>query len=538
MFGHIYIKTNLPAIKNFGTLATTQYGEKIERRTSAYGESHIEKQPPKFNIGQPCRFQMKPKSIWQPATVVSKTSDRNYTVETPSGIQYTRDRVNIKPEKTYPKPQQNPTNQGSAISPDTAPETAAQSVNNNSASLVHLFQFLLYLVLLLLLSVPNVYSQSVVTFNEVAKEGNSVVVIPCNYSQVTNTPLAIIWKEVNDTGEAIIVNNKDTVNGRYSLRTTPGNADLVITKPVRSDTQKRFQCQILTKSGESINSNLSILTVYYLDEPVLSASASSVYEGKPVTLTCKPDGDPHPSITWYKDGQALSTTDSTRFTTSEGALEIHIEATNAADGGLYMCKAESDPFRGEDGKTSNQIDLKVIYLKITFESKDGAATCTAEGYPEPSSVMIYKDGKMIENGTLTTSVKIYEEICKSNITCYAENGKVNATEPLKTCKDLDAPVLSASVSSVYEGKPVTLTCSKPDGDPHPSITWYKDGQALSITDSTTFTASEDALEIHIEAATAADGGRYTCKAESDQFRGKDGKTSNQIDLKVICMCIF
>ncbi|XP_033103462.1 uncharacterized protein K02A2.6-like [Anneissia japonica] len=128
MFGHRNIKTNLPAINNFGTLATTQYGEKI-----VYGESHIEKQPPKINIGQPCRFQMKPKSIWQPATVVSKTSDRNYTVETPSGIQYTRDRVNIKPEKTYQKPQQNPTNQGSAISQDTAPETATQSANNNSA---------------------------------------------------------------------------------------------------------------------------------------------------------------------------------------------------------------------------------------------------------------------------------------------------------------------------------------------------------------------------------------------------------------------
>ncbi|XP_033115045.1 hemicentin-1-like, partial [Anneissia japonica] len=239
----------------------------------------------------------------------------------------------------------------------------------------------------------------------VAKEGDGVVVIPCNYSQVTNAPLAIIWKEVNYTGEAIIVNNKDTVSGRYSLRTTPGNADLVITKPVRSDTQKRFQCQILTASWESINSDLSILSVYYLDEPVLSASASSVYEDESVTLTCsKPDGDPHPSITWYKDGQALSITDSSRFTTSEDALEIHIKAATAADGGRYMCKAESDKFRGKDGKTSNHIDLKVIYLTITFESEAGIATCTAKGHPEPSSVIIYKDGEMIENGTLTASI--------------------------------------------------------------------------------------------------------------------------------------
>ncbi|XP_033109056.1 uncharacterized protein LOC117110459 [Anneissia japonica] len=172
-----------------------------------------------------------------------------------------------------------------------------------------------------------------------------------------------------------------------------------------------------------------------LDEPVLSASVSSVYEGESVTLTCsKSDGDPDASITWYKDGQALSTIDTNRFTTSEDALEIHIEASSAADGGRYTCKAESDQFRGEEGKTSNQIELKVIYLTITFESKDDTATCTAEGYPNPSSVTIYKDGKMIENGTLTAFMKIYEDICKLNITCYAENGEVNATEPLKTCK--------------------------------------------------------------------------------------------------------
>ncbi|XP_033118333.1 hemicentin-1-like [Anneissia japonica] len=298
----------------------------------------------------------------------------------------------------------------------------------------HLFQFLLYLVLLPLLSVPNVYSQSVVTVDVVAKEGDGEVVIPCDYSQVTYAPLAIIWKEVNYTGEASIVNNKDTVSGRYSLRTTPGNADLVITKPVRSDTQKRFQCQILTTSGGSINSDLSILSVYYLDAPVLSASVSSVYECKPVTLTCsKPDGDPHPSITWYKDGQALSITDSSRFTTSEDALEIHIKAATAADGGRYTCKAESDQFRGKDGKTSNQIDLKVIYIAITFELQAGTATCTAKGHPNPSSLMIQKDGEKNEKGELTASVKINEDFCKTNFTCYAENGEVNTTEPLKTC---------------------------------------------------------------------------------------------------------
>ncbi|XP_033123417.1 uncharacterized protein LOC117122063 [Anneissia japonica] len=258
-------------------------------------------------------------------------------------------------------------------------------------------------------------SQLVITSDQVAKEGDAEVAIACDYSQVTNTPrVNIRWYEVNEARLFIseIVNHVKTVNGRYSLGITPGNAELIIAKPVRNDTNKRF---------------------LYLDQPVLTASKSRVYEGESAILTCtKRDGDPVPSITWYKDGQALScTTDTSRCTTSEDALKIYIEA--ATDGGRYICKAESDQYRGEDGKTSNQFDLKVIHLTITFESEAATATCIAKGHPKPSSVMIYNDGKMIDKEELIASVKINEELCKTNISCYAENGEVNATEPLKTC---------------------------------------------------------------------------------------------------------
>ncbi|XP_033119230.1 uncharacterized protein LOC117118667 [Anneissia japonica] len=37
----------------------------------------------------------------------------------------------------------------------------------------------------------------------------------------------------------------------------------------------------------------------------------------------------------------------------------------------------------------------------------------------------------------------------------------------------------------------------------------------------------------IESATPDDVGIYTCKAESNQLQGENGKTSNQIDLEVI-----
>ncbi|XP_033123418.1 hemicentin-2-like [Anneissia japonica] len=252
-------------------------------------------------------------------------------------------------------------------------------------------------------------SQLVITSDQVAEEGDDYVAIACDYSQDTK-PRFIIWNEVNKA-RYTLVDDVKTVNGRYSLRTTPGNAELIITKPVRNDTNRRFVCEIRTRKGKYIRSNPSILKVYYLDQPVLTASKSRVHEGESVILTCiKQDGDPVPSITWYKDGQALScTTDTSRCTTSEDALKIYIEAATATDGGRYICKAESDQYRGEDGKTSNQFDLKVIHLTITFESEAGSATCIAKGHPKPSSVMIYNDGKMIDKGELIASVKINED---------------------------------------------------------------------------------------------------------------------------------
>ncbi|XP_033109207.1 uncharacterized protein LOC117110555 [Anneissia japonica] len=82
----------------------------------------------------------------------------------------------------------------------------------------------------------------------------------------------------------------------------------------------------------------------------------------------------------------------------------------------------------EKCNTDNQIDFILV-----FKSENGIATCTAKGHPNPFRVMIYKYGKITESGEGKASVKINDDICQSNITCYAENGEVNATEPLKSC---------------------------------------------------------------------------------------------------------
>ncbi|XP_033101096.1 hemicentin-2-like, partial [Anneissia japonica] len=302
------------------------------------------------------------------------------------------------------------------------------------------------------------YGQLVSTSDQVAKEGDNEVVISCTYSNDASEILNMKWDEVNKDGAIItsgIVNDIQSVNGRYALRTKYGKADLVISKPIRNDNQRKFLCEIQLFSGKYIYpDHPSNLTVYYLDEPVLRSSANSVFEDQLVILNCsKPDGDPVPNyITWYKDGKALNTKDTSRFATSEDEHKIRIDPATRTDGGLYTCKAESDIFRGNDSKTSNQIDLKVIYLddpvlntsaSSASEGKSVILTCRKpDGYPVPS-ISWYKDGQTFDTTDTTRFITSEEAIIIKSATaddggnymCKAvsdeKDGKPSNTIPLK-----------------------------------------------------------------------------------------------------------
>ncbi|XP_071958835.1 uncharacterized protein [Antedon mediterranea] len=287
------------------------------------------------------------------------------------------------------------------------------------------------------------HCQLVTSSNQEAKEGDVEVVMTCDYSQFTSTtPDAIQWDELNDGGVNInpgIVNTNKVQNGRFRLDTAPGKASLVMSQPMRNDSQRIFQCQIKTISGEIQLSNPSILTVYYLDQPFLDASATTVYEGSSVTFTCsKPEGDPVPDNTiWYKDGQTVNTNETSRYEIANNSMSesVKIKSATEEDGGRYTCKAESDQFKGDDAKTSEGKQLTVIgyYITVTFTSENGLATCTAEGHPKPSSVWILQDGKVVDNGENRATIQINDEICKSHLECYAENGKITDLITLLNC---------------------------------------------------------------------------------------------------------
>lgn len=73
----------------------------------------------------------------------------------------------------------------------------------------------------------------------------------------------------------------------------------------------------------------------------------TVVEGGGIILPCNVEGDPRPTISWYKDGSPISLTDYHYFIREDGSLEIF--SADPDDTAEYKCTASNEA--GEIHKT-------------------------------------------------------------------------------------------------------------------------------------------------------------------------------------------
>ncbi|ROT71757.1 projectin [Penaeus vannamei] len=94
--------------------------------------------------------------------------------------------------------------------------------------------------------------------------------------------------------------------------------------------------------------------------------ALAVKDGDPLCLKCTVKGDPEPQITWFKNGEPLSSSDIIDLKYKQGLAALTINEVFPEDEGEYVCKATSSL-----GSAETKCKLKVTPMEQQVNGKGG-----------------------------------------------------------------------------------------------------------------------------------------------------------------------
>ncbi|XP_072719284.1 palladin isoform X1 [Ciconia boyciana] len=326
--------------------------------------------------------------------------------------------------------------------------------------------------------------------------------------------------------------------------------------------------------------------VQHADEPIDNSMSPyfeiklkhyKIFEGMPVTFTCRVAGNPKPKIYWFKDGKQISKrSDHYRIQREpDGTCSLHTAASTLDDDGNYTIMAANpqgrvsctgrlmvqavnqrgrSPWspsgqphmrrprsRSRDSGDENE-PIQERFFRPHFLQAPGDLTvqegklcrmdCKVSGLPTPDlswqlngrPIRPDSSHKMLvrENGVHSLIIEPVTARDAGIYTCIASNRAGENTfslELIVAAKEVHkAPVFIEKLQNtgVTEGFPVRLEC-RISGEPSPQIFWKKENESL--------TYNTDRVSMHqdnygyicllIQGATKEDAGWYTVSAKNE-----------------------
>ncbi|XP_034738598.1 hemicentin-1 isoform X2 [Etheostoma cragini] len=298
-------------------------------------------------------------------------------------------------------------------------------------------------------------------------------------------------------------------------------------KSVRLGDKARYQCNVMNTAGkQSKDFNLSVYVPPSIKGGNITTEVTALLDTV-VTLECEARGVPLPSITWYRNGEAILSNRQVQYV--ERGHYLKIPRAQASDAGQYACKVTSVAGSAEK---SYELD---VYLPPTIAGGDDGPTerkvilskslileCEAGGHPPPSLTWL-KDGVPVRDGE---SVRLLEQGSKIEIfsATVSDSGRyVCVATSIAGEKEVkyDVRVLvppfidgadDVTDSTVIINSPLELECHA-TGTPAPVITWYKDGKPVRQGEGLRVAAS--GRRLIVSRPQVSDTARFQCVATNE-----------------------
>ncbi|XP_076872442.1 hemicentin-1 isoform X2 [Brachyhypopomus gauderio] len=252
----------------------------------------------------------------------------------------------------------------------------------------------------------------------------------------------------------------------------------------------------------------------------------SVVMNQPTNLVCDVTGTPPPVITWYKDGVPVVASGNVQIL-QRGKM-LRLLKTSATDAGRYACKAFNVA-----GSSEKDFHLDVL-VPPTITGSGGSRDlsvilnqevsleCKVKGVPLPT-IQWYKDRKPVFLGDPNIEVSDRGQVLKIKSSRLGDQARYqcSVTNPAgKQSRDFNLSVyvppsikagnVTSEVTALLNNA-ITLECEA-RGVPLPSVTWYKDGEAILSSRQAQYVDRGQSLKI--PRVQVSDAGRYTCKVTS------------------------
>jgi len=270
----------------------------------------------------------------------------------------------------------------------------------------------------------------------------------------------------------------------------------------------------------------------------------SAKDGEPLSIKCTVKGDPEPQVTWFKDGEAVSSSDIVDLKYRQGLASLSINELFPEDSGTYTCKATSSQGTAEcsckltvipmeqkgSGKVVGDKAPRILGHLTSSEVADGSPmtlSCQIGGATKFDVVWLHnekeikpsKDFQYVTEGDKYI-LKIAEVFPEDGgtYTCEAFN---DVGEAFSTCtlvvtipqEQKKQPAFKTFPKSltVMEGKPASfkMTLEKEAS----KISWSKDGKPLhEESPRYKITADGKSASYDIPQCLITDVGQYSVKA--------------------------